>query len=111
VSELDNIHITAMYGAISSLAAGLAWVVKLFYVDVKKALNDCEKRHDKTKIEYEQRLQEEKKECESRLMNHKAVINNLQAQVNTVTSNVFELMKSDSVLMKAHNEERNKDGT
>lgn len=90
---MDNIHITALYGAISTLAAGLAWVAKLFYVDVKKSLAECETRHDKTKIEYEQRLQQEKKDCEAQLLEHKGVINNLQIQINTLTSNVLELMK------------------
>lgn len=84
-----------MYGAISVLASGLAWVAKLFYVDVKKSLAECETRHDRTKIEYEQRLQEEKKDCESQLLEHKGVINNLQSQINTLTANVFDLMKGN----------------
>jgi hypothetical protein len=103
LASLDEIHVTALYGAISALTAGMAWVVKLFYVDVKQGEAKCEERSAKLEIHYEQRLQEERKECKEDLNEHKQVINEhkqvinaLQSQVNTLTSHVLEMKGKES---------------
>lgn len=89
---MDNIHITALYGAVSALAAGLSWVVKLFYVDMKASLKQCEERHIQVKKDAQDDLEEERTQCKESLQEHKDVINKLQGQVNTLTTQMVTII-------------------
>lgn len=51
----------------TALTSAVVYLFKLYYVDTKQALADCDKRHNEAKIEFERELTSEKATCEERM--------------------------------------------
>lgn len=90
---------TVAGGIVSTLAAAIAWLYKVQYVDNKKALADCKDEHISTKLEMTQRIDQERKDCESDKQKYQNVIDHLQHRVDSLQDQ-FVVFRQDSAIHK-----------
>lgn len=103
-----ELALTFITTVVTGLTSAVVYLFKLYYVDTKKALDQCKEEHKTSKEEYEKHcetnkaefqilLNKQETECREELAKITAVVQEKQIQITTLSNQIFELAKRQNV--------------